>query len=86
MDILNIALLLGAAGIGGAVGAAASALVAGSRVQAATAEFEAVFDDYFDGREDPDSRRVRASFASLKDALMALSGTLGKLKRAIRIR
>lgn len=86
MDISSIALLLSAAGVGGAIGAGAAAISAGSRVTAAFSEFEEVFQTYFHDKEDPDSRRVRSSFSMLAETLAGMSRAFGKLKRALRIK
>lgn len=86
MDILTIALLLGAAGVGGAVGAAAAAIVAGNRVSSSFADFETLFTAYFDSREDPDSRRMRSAFGLLKDTLAGMSAAFARLKKTMRNR
>jgi hypothetical protein len=86
MDISTIALLLGAAGTGGAIGAAAAAISAGNRVAAAFSDFDAVFQAYFDGKEDPESRQLRSSFSSLAATLAGLASAFGKLKKALRIK
>ncbi|MBI5706273.1 MAG: hypothetical protein HZC36_04715 [Armatimonadetes bacterium] len=86
MDISSIALLLSALGVGGFIGAAAAAVSAGSRVAAAFAEFEAVFEGYFGDREDPESRRVRSAFVAFEVAIAGLASAFEKLRRALRIR
>ena len=86
MDILNIALLLGAAGVGGAIGAIAAAIVAGGRLQAAFADFAEAFADYFESNEDPASRPVRSAFSELEAAVSGLSANFARLKRALSIR
>lgn len=86
MDISMIALLLGAAGVGGAIGAAAAAILAGNRVAAAFSDFESVFNDYFETKEDPESRRVRSSFSVFADTLAGLESAFAKLKKAMKIK
>lgn len=86
MDISMIALLLSAAGVGGAIGAAAAAITAGSRVAAAFSEFEGVFQDYFETKEDPESRRLRSAFSAFADTLTALASAFAKLKKAMKIK
>ena len=86
MDISMIALLLSAAGVGGAIGAAAAAITAGGRVAAAFSEFEGVFSDYFENKEDPDSRRVRSAFSALAETLTTMAAAFAKLKKAMKIK
>lgn len=86
MDISSITLLLSALGVGGFIGAAAAAVSAGSRVAAAFADFEAVFEGYFGEKDDPESRRVRSAFSAFEGALAGLAGAFEKLRRALRIR
>lgn len=86
MDISLIALLLSAAGVGGVVGAVAAAVTAGNRVAAAYSDFESVFEDYFNAREDPESRRLRSAFSAFGETLAGLSIALGKLKKALKIK
>lgn len=86
MDISSIAFLLSAMGVGGFIGAAAAAVSAGSRVAAAFADFEAVFEGYFGDKEDPDSRRVRSAFTAFEGAISGLAGAFEKLRRALRIK
>lgn len=86
MDISTIALLLGAAGCGGAIGAGAAAISAGSRVAAAFSDFEEVFQTYFHDKEDPESRRMRSAFSAFAETLTGLASAFGKLKKALRIK
>ncbi len=77
-------MLLGAAGIGGVIGAAASAVVAGNHVKAAFDGFGAAFRSYIAGRKDPDSVALNDAFLSLDDAIRAFTQAFARLKRVLR--
>lgn len=86
MNPLEIAGLLLAAGVGGAVGAASTVLLAGANTVAAYEQFEAELRSYMASRMDPGSRSVMEAFEAFKSAFSGLAGAIAKLKRALRIR
>ena len=86
MSGLEIAGALLAAGVGGAVGAAAAVLLSGTNATAAYDEFAADFRQYMAGKSDPASQVLVDSFDAFSRALGGLMTSIGKLKRALRIK
>lgn len=86
MNPLEIAGLLLAAGVGGAIGAASTVLLAGANTVSSFQSFEAELRSYMASRIDPASRQVMEAFEAFKAAFSGLSGAIARLKRALRIR
>jgi len=86
LNAFEIAGLLLAAGVGGAVGAASTVLLAGANTLTSFEAFEAELRSFMANRTDPPSRQVMAAFETFKAAYAGLSGAIARLKRALRIR
>ena len=82
-DILTLALGLG---VGGAVGAVLAVLAAGSKVASGWQAFAFAFREYTIGRTDPATTNLIGAFEAINDSLSALSASIQKLRRALRLR
>lgn len=80
----DIPTLLLTLGVGGIIGAAASAIVASSRLKSEFESFRETFRAYIIGKDDPASREVESRFASLESVVDAATSAIGRLKRSLR--
>ncbi|HRF61140.1 MAG TPA: hypothetical protein PLH94_14650 [Fimbriimonadaceae bacterium] len=84
MNLQDIASLLVGIGVGGALGAVAALVLAGSRLAESATTFSAQLRDYLRGRSDPDSRALAEAFEDLDARLQTLLATLQRVRRALR--
>jgi hypothetical protein len=82
--MLDWSALLVGLGVGGVVGALASAVVAAGRVTASFAGFSSLLKAYLSQRSDPESQLVATAFGEVESSLSGLLGTLQQVKRALR--
>lgn len=84
MDIVMMMTVLVSLGVGGLVGALASAIVSSTRLQSAYDGFKVVFQRYFAGKMDPGSLEVVASFNAFTAEVEAVAASWDRLKRALK--
>lgn len=77
MDIVSL-------GLGGLVGAAAAAALAGLRVKAAFDSFATAFGEYFRDKRDPESAFLKESFDDLAGDISLFASAFDRLKRAFK--
>lgn len=86
LDPITIAAMIVTLGIGGVVGALASAALAGRRVRDSFLRFEAAFRAYASGREDEATTELRTLFEDLRESIANADSALENLQRALKPR
>lgn len=84
MNLQDIASLFVGIGVGGAVGAIAALVLAGSRLAESANAFAVQLRAYLRGRSDPDSRALAEAFEDLDRRLQTLMATLQRVRRSFR--
>lgn len=86
LDPITIAAMIVTLGIGGVVGALASAALAGRRVRDSFLRFEAAFRTYVSERDDEPTRQLRDLFDDLRESIANADSALENLQRALKPR
>ncbi|MCH8274214.1 MAG: hypothetical protein IH851_05440 [Armatimonadetes bacterium] len=84
MDLITIITMLVSLGLGGIVGALASAILSSARLKTTFESFKPAFRTYFAGKTDASSLEVITEFEVLSAEVDRATTAFARLKRALR--